>query len=271
MNHPGQLFPTSQKLAGLRVAFVQLGIAVALLLPCAASGSENSEHVIVLHGMWRTSRSMKPMERTLAAAGYQVRNVSYPSRSAIISELSEAAIGRAVEECLTNGASSIHFVTHSLGGILVRDYLSRHTITNLGRVVMLGPPNGGSELVEKLHWLSPLKKIVGPASVELGTDTNSPPFRLGAATFPAGIIAGNRSLIWLTSLMIPGPDDGTVSVERTKLAGMSDHLVLPVTHNFIMLDRTTRKQTVCFLREGRFDHESKPMKKLPLRSPRGSN
>lgn len=211
------------------------------------------------------------MERTLTAAGYRVRNVNYPSRSATISELSEAAIERAIQECQNNGASNIHFVTHSMGGILVRDYFSRHALTNLGRVVMLSPPNGGSELVEKLHWLSPLKRFVGPASIELGTDTNSVPSRLGAATFPAGIIAGNRSLIWLTSLMIPGPDDGTVSVERTKLAGMSDHMVIPVTHNFIMRDKSAHKQTVCFLREGRFEHESNPVKKLPLRSPRGSD
>src|SRR5208282_2719940 len=148
------------------------------------------EEVILLHGLCRTSHSMAKMERALTEAGYQVKNVDYPSRKAPIQQLADDAIGKAVGDCQRDGAAKIDFVTHSLGGILVRSYLARHTIPSLGRVVMLAPPNQGSEVVDKLGWLFLFKWINGPAGTELGTDKNSTPNKLGTANFPLGIIAG---------------------------------------------------------------------------------
>jgi hypothetical protein len=212
------------------------------------------EEVISLHGLCRTSRSMVQMEHALTEAGYKVRNVDYPSRTARIEKLADDAIGKAVSDCQRDGAPKINFVTHSLGGILVRSYLARHTIPNLGRVVMLAPPNQGSEVVDKLGWLFLFKWINGPAGNELGTDTNSTPNKLGAANFPLGIIAGDRSINWINSFLIPGSDDGKVSVERTKLAGMTGHIVIHATHPFIMKNREAIRQTIQFLRTGKFDH-----------------
>lgn len=210
--------------------------------------------VILLHGLCRTSRSMAKMERALTEAGYKVHNVDYPSRTAPVEKLADDAIGKAVSDCQLDGATKIGFVTHSLGGILVRSYLARRTIPNLGRVVMLAPPNQGSEVVDKLGWLFLFKWLNGPAGNELGTDTNSAPNELGPANFPLGIIAGDRSINWINSLLISGRDDGKVSVERTKLAGMSDHIVIHATHPFIMKNREVIRQTVRFLRAGNFDH-----------------
>jgi pimeloyl-ACP methyl ester carboxylesterase len=191
--------------------------------------------------------------------------------------LSDDAIGRAVADAMERRASArlvekpsgraepmlgvpaqaevtkIHFVTHSLGGILVRSYLSRHTIPNLGRVVMLGPPNQGSEVVDKLGSWRVFKKLNGPAGNELGTDKNSTPNKIGPTNFCVGVIAGDRSINWINSLLIPGRDDGKVSVERTKLAGMSDHIVLHATHPFLMRNRAAIRQTLHFLRTGRFE------------------
>lgn len=215
------------------------------------------EEVILLHGLCRTSRSMANMERALSAAGYTVRNVNYPSRSAPIQELADDAIGRAIDDCQKDGATRIDFVTHSLGGILVRSYLARHPLPSLGRVVMLGPPNQGSEIVDRLGGLFLFKWINGPAGNELGTDSNSVPNLLGQAKFPVGIIAGDRSINWINSLLIPGRDDGKVSVERTKLAGMSDHIVIHATHPFIMRNREAIEQTIQFLSTGRFDHTAR--------------
>jgi len=226
-------------------------IAMALL-PTLVSATENQEYVILLHGLCRSGRSMIPMGQALTAAGYKVLNMEYPSRSATIEKLSDDAIGSAVADCQRQGAVRIHFVTHSLGGILVRSYLSRHTIPNLGRVVMLGPPNQGSEVVDKLGGWWIFKKLNGPAGNELGTDKNSTPNKLGPANFCAGVIAGNLSINWINSWLIPGQDDGKVSIERTKLAGMADHIVIASAHPFIMRNRTAIRQTVYFLRNGQF-------------------
>ena len=212
------------------------------------------EEVILLHGLCRTSRSMVKMERALTEAGYKVRNVDYPSRTAPIEKLADDTIGKAVSDCQRDGATKINFVTHSLGGILVRSYLARHTIPNLGRAIMLAPPNQGSEVVDKLGWLFLFKWLNGPAGNELGTDKNSTPNKLGAANFPVGIIAGDRSINWINSLLIPGRDDGKVSVERTKLAGMTDHIVIHATHPFIMKNCEAIRQTIQFLRAGNFNH-----------------
>ena len=211
------------------------------------------EEVILLHGLCRTSHSMAKMERTLTEAGYQVRNVDYPSRKASIQQLADDAIGKAVGDSQRNGAAKIHFVTHSLGGILVRSYLARHSIPSLGRVVMLAPPNQGSEVVDKLGRLFLFKWINGPAGSELGTVTNSTPNRLGPATYPVGVIAGDRSINWINSLLITGRDDGKVSIERTRLAGMSDHIVIHTAHPFIIRNREAIRQTIQFLRTGGFD------------------
>jgi triacylglycerol lipase len=214
------------------------------------------EEVILLHGLCRTSRSMVKMERALTDAGYKVRNVNYPSRTASVEKLADDAIGKAVGDCQRDGATKINFVTHSLGGILVRSYLARHTIPNLGRVVMLAPPNQGSEIVDKLGGWPIFKWINGPAGHELGTDKNSTPNKLGAANFPVGIIAGDRSINWINSFLIPGSDDGKVSVERTKLAGMTDHIVIHATHPFIMKNHEAIRQTIQFLRDGNFNRAS---------------
>jgi hypothetical protein len=193
------------------------------------------------------------MEKALAREGYGVANIDYPSRTGTIEGLSDDAIGRGLEACRRGGATTIHFVTHSMGGILVRSYLDRKTIPELGRVVMLGPPNGGSEVVDAIGDWAVFGWINGPAGRELGTGVAAVPNRLGPATFSVGIIAGKRSINWINSLMIPGPDDGKVSVEKTKLAGMRDHIVIAATHPFMMRDAEAIRQTIAFLREGRFE------------------
>ncbi|HEY4415829.1 MAG TPA: alpha/beta fold hydrolase, partial [Verrucomicrobiae bacterium] len=228
--------------------------ALMAMVTRPVSAGVETEQVILLHGLCRTSRSMEPMARALTQAGYQVRNIDYPSRTATVAQLAESVIGPVVAAGQHNGVTQIHFVTHSLGGILVRYYLAHHAITNLGRVVMLGPPNQGSEVVDMLRgwWL--FKKLNGPAGNELGTDPGSIVNQLGSANFCVGIIAGNRSINWINSLLIPGCDDGKVSVEKTKLAGMTDWIELATSHPFIMRNSTAMAQTISFLRTGKFDH-----------------
>lgn len=225
--------------------------AVAITSPVRAA----TEEVILLHGLCRTARSMVQLERALTNAGFTVRNVAYPSRTAPIQQLADDAIGKAVADCQRDGAVKIHFVTHSLGGILVRSYFARHSVSQLGRVVMLAPPNQGSEVVDKLGGWFLFKWLNGPAGGELGTGTNSVPNRLGPVNYPVGVIAGDRSINWINSLLlIPGRDDGKVSIERTKLAAMSDHIVIHTAHPFIMKNRKVIRQTIQFLQTEHFDH-----------------
>ena len=195
---------------------------------------------------------MAKLEAALVKDGFVVDNVGYPSRSAQVEPLSEAVIGKALASPRLAACSRIHFVTHSLGGILLRSYFSRHTGPRLGRVVMLGPPNQGSEVVDKLGtwWL--FKKINGPAGSELGTAKDSVPHRLGPVTFELGVISGDRSINWINSLMIKGRDDGKVSVERTKVDGMKDQLVVHATHPLLMRNARVIKSTIAFLKSGSF-------------------
>jgi triacylglycerol lipase len=209
-----------------------------------------NEGVILLHGLCRTSASMAKMASALTIAGFVVENINYPSRSQSISNLSYSALTPALDRL--QSCPKIHFVTHSMGGILVRSYFSRYQNNNLGRVVMLGPPNQGSELVDRLGKLWLFKRINGPAGGELGTHPNSTPNQLGPVRFELGVIAGDRSINWINSLIIPGSDDGKVSIDRTKISGMKEHLIIHATHPYLMKNKTAIQATRRFLQTGSF-------------------
>lgn len=214
--------------------------------------STKNEGVILLHGLCRTSASMDRMQAVLSDAGYIIKNIDYPSRTANIKQLAETVIGSALLSTQLEDCERIHFVTHSLGSILVRSYFSVRHEPRLGRVVMLGPPNQGSGVVDKLGHLWLFKKMHGPAGDELGTGSNSIPNMLGAVNFELGIIAGDRSVNWINSLMLDRPNDGKVSVEQTKVIGMKEHLVVHVAHPFLMTNSTVIKNVKLFLATGSF-------------------
>ena len=223
-----------------------------LLLPCMTTASEG---VILLHGLCRTKASMRKIEKVLTANGYTVENVDYDSRKHSIEELSDQAIGETLAGDRLRECSKIHFVTHSLGGLMVRSYLKRHNVPRMGRVVMLAPPNQGSEVTDKIGGWLLYRKINGPAGSELGTDEASAPHRLGSIDFECGVIAGDWSNNWINSLMIPGPDDGKVSIERSRVQGMKAHKVVHTTHTFIMKNAEAIRSTLQFLREGTFEDD----------------
>ena len=217
--------------------------------PALASGPED---VVLLHGLGRSARVMRPLARELAQAGYRVHNLDYPSTSATPDELVEH-LHREISACCA-WSGRVHFVTHSLGGVLVRAYLAAHPMPQLGRVVMLAPPNHGSEYVDVAGDWRLFRVVLGPTAVQLGTAPTSLPNRLPGADFEVGVIAGTGSLNPLGGALIPGESDGTVSVSSTQLAGMRDWIALPVSHTFIMRNSETARQTLEFLRAGRFAH-----------------
>lgn len=206
------------------------------------------EVVVLLHGLGRTPLSMLALSFAARRRGYRVLNWHYRSTRGTIAGHSDA-FARDVLPRLA-AASRVHFVTHSLGGIVVRRLLATHALPNLGRVVMLAPPNGGSEVADVLHrWVPPAR--------ELGTGAASVPLSLPPADFPLGVIAGSRSHIPLFSRwMSHVPNDGVVAVERTRLDGMHDFLVLHRTHTTLPWSADAIAETFSFLREGRFRRSS---------------
>ena len=217
----------------------------------------STESVILLHGLARTSRSMLKMNAALKDAGYSVLNCNYPSRKHPIELLSENVIAQAIRHCLEKfHPARIHFVTHSMGGIMVRYYLSRHSVSELGRVVMLGPPNAGSELVDRLSGYQLFTLINGPAGKQLGTEPSSLPNSIGPVDYEVGIIAGNKNLNPLSSILIPGDHDGKVSTQSARLEGMADFILLPFSHSFMMNQSDVIQQTLRFLAQGNFNHKS---------------
>lgn len=231
-----------------------LAVLYSVALGCDGSAptTGSDDVVVLLHGLGRTDLSMSRMENALARRGYRVENVSYPSTQHSIEYLAFDVLGPRLQACCVDSPGKIHFVTHSMGGIVLRYYLENRELGNLGRVVMLSPPNQGSELADWVAENPLLQRLVGPSVEQLGTGPESIPKQLGPVDFELGIITGDRTLNPLFSRMIPGADDGKVSVESAKVGGMTDFLVVPHSHTYIMLQEDVVDQVIYFLEHGKF-------------------
>jgi hypothetical protein len=194
---------------------------------------------------------MKSLAAELQHSGYVVHNLDYSSTTEAPDALLRS-VSEQIRDCCRDTDGRIHFVTHSLGGILVRAYLNEERPANLGRAVLLAPPNAGSEIVDSIGDNPVFAAVLGPTGQTLGTGPESLPKRLPAPDYEVGIIAGSRSINPIGSAIIPGDDDGTVSIESAKLPNAADFLVVDATHTFIMQDTEVARQTIHFLRFGRF-------------------
>lgn len=215
---------------------------------------QRQETVVLLHGMWRDAEAMDPAAHFLSQQGYHTVNLSYPSTEKPIEVLVSDYLHPAVEKLQRKQTGKIHFVTHSMGGILVRYYLENYHIPELGRVVMLSPPNKGSQLsniVLELDWFD---LLISPATRQLATHDHSWVNRLQAVKFDLGIISGNYNPNYLTSWLLPGEDDGVVTVENTQVKGMQDFLVVSEEHFELRKHKQVLQQVAYYLHHGHFYH-----------------
>ena len=234
--------------------------AVLALAPSIETSAQSETCVILLHGLGRTPLSMLPLKFALDLAGYRTVNQGYPSLVQPIEELAGTHVAEALAKCASAPDAPVHFVAHSLGGILVRQYLQDHEVPDGSRMVMLGPPNHGSELVDEFAddaWFS----VMGPAALQLGTGAGGLPANLEPVNLEIGIIAGTRTsfdALLLQSAPLPEPNDGKVSLDSAGLEEMQDFLAVDETHTFILTDGDVMEQVVAFLENGRFlpaEHE----------------
>ncbi|MDA9448572.1 MULTISPECIES: esterase/lipase family protein [Bradyrhizobium] len=211
------------------------------------SGDARCPGVVLLHGIARTSASLRKLERALQASGFATLNIDYPSRKKAIAALADD-IHPAISGFAERDAP-LHFVAHSMGGLVARAYIPKHRPARLGRVVTLGTPNSGSEVADLLSGSRLYRTFYGPAGLELTTAIRALP----TVDYPAGVIAGNRFIDPVAGLLVlPKPNDGRVSVQSAMLAGMTDHVVAKASHTGLPRHAAAIEQTIAFLRDGRF-------------------
>ena len=218
------------------------------------------ELAILLHGILRSNLDMMPLEKYLSNAGYETLNIMYPSRQKSLEDLTDYIHEKIIAAPTYSKSKKINFVTHSMGGLITRYYIECYRPPNLGKVVMMGPPNSGSEFADWLtetKLLAPLfEAIYGPAGQQLTTNHKHIDKKI---TYPLGIIAGNKSINPLAPWILTGEHDGMVPIERTKIEGMKYHIIINATHSFMMFNKEVMHQVIEFLKNSHFDHDYKQL------------
>ncbi len=209
--------------------------------------------VLIIHGLKRNAVSMRKLHKALENNGYLTIAIDYPSTEYKIEDLSQIIFPKAIRMCRNNGATLIHLVAHSMGGIIARYYLKYNNVPELGRFVMLAPPNQGSELINFYSRLPGFKRFLGPAAMQIGTNTeNSFLQTLGPVTVDTAVITASKSSNWLMSMTLPGPDDGKVTAASTPVHGMCAQVVLPTSHRRIVKDDVSVNEILAYISTGMF-------------------
>ncbi|MCP3926614.1 MAG: alpha/beta fold hydrolase [Desulfobacterales bacterium] len=232
------------------VVFITTSISSCSIKTAATKSTEKKELVYLLHGLGRGSGSMWYLALKLRNSGYTVKRVGYPSINRTPKEIIDI-IDQEIDEKESDKFKKVHFVGHSLGGLMIREYLSKKKVSNLGRVVMLGTPNHGTTVVDKYKdkWFF---KILGKMTLALGTDKSSFPNSLPSPYYPVGIIAGFTDKLY-NEFVLPGEDDGVVPLKSTKLTGMKDMIIIKTGHAMMKYDSDVAIQTIAFLQTGSFN------------------
>jgi triacylglycerol lipase len=219
-----------------------------------AAPAPEPDCVVLLHGIGMRSYVMKRLESALRTEGYRVVNISYPSRRMPFEEIAGTYLPAQLKKHDVARAPHLHFVTHSLGSLVVRKLIADARPANLGRVVMIGPPNQGSTAADVAKENKLLGYFLGGNLVRLGTGEDAIVRTLGPADFDVGIIAGEMAVNPVFGKALGGKNDGAVTIESARLAGMKDFIVVPYSHTLMLWRAEVVDQARTYLREGKFAH-----------------
>jgi triacylglycerol lipase len=211
--------------------------------------------VVLLHGLLRTSQSMEWIAQDLRKAGYRVVVPDYAGTRRTIPEHADW-LNDFIQDL---PCDSVYLVTHSLGGLIARDYLSRYQPEKVKKLVMITPPNHGSERADHFRKNIFYRWIFGKVAQSVTSDSLLGPDNLGIPTCPFGIIAGGKGKSGFDK-DIPGNNDGVLSVRKTYLKGAQDFLIINASHNNILLKKETSDNIISFLKSNHFINHSLPPK-----------
>jgi esterase/lipase len=208
-----------------------------------------NEAVVLLHGVGLSSLFMQKIEKSLYEEGFVVYNIDYPSRRHNI-ETTTSYVFHQLQKKPIGDCKQVHFIGHSLGGVLLRNITYRYCFHNLGKVIALAPPNHGSSLVDRFKMCTFIRWYLGPSFLELGTDSE---FLKQLVYVPKMyyVIAGSRSVLTCFGFLINGINDGVVTVESTVCDEMerAQHQVFPVTHFSILWNKKVMSHIIGILKK----------------------
>jgi len=205
------------------------------------------EAVVLVHGIYMNGLDMSLLRRRLEHAGFSALRFSYHSLKN--TPLENALALQGCIEKISNPV--IHYICHSLGGLVVRQLFHLYPEQRPGRIVTLGTPHSTSSAAQKLNQFAPGRMLLGK-STRYGLLGDAPPWH---NSHELGVIAGTLRLGF--GMFIPGiprPNDGTVAVAETRLDGMTDHIILPVSHFGMLISSVVARQAIHFLQHGHFLH-----------------
>lgn len=214
---------------------------------------DSRECVVLLHGVGLNSGIMRRVEIFLKKAGYRVVNISYPSRTMPFEKIAGEFLPAKLFSNNAGHAPKLHFVTHSMGSLVLRLLCAgKNRPKNLGRTVMIGPPNHGSIVADKAGKIKFIRRVMGVNLLALGTGDAAITRKLGPADFEVGVIAGSVKInpLFRDAHTV---NDGAVTAESARLEGMRDFMILRHSHTVMLWRSAVLRQVEAFLKNGKFE------------------
>lgn len=234
-----------------RFAKKSIALLIIALLSTSDVTASEKEWVILIHGIGMNNMMMWKMAEHIETQGFHVKRIGYPSWQTQTQDILNI-VNHQINTCCADLTQKIHFVGYSLGGLLVRNYLNQYRPAQLGNTVLIGTPNQGTEIADRLME-SKLIKYLMPITSDLGTSQTSLPNQLPPPNYPVGIIAGLFEND-LNEPFLPGLDDGIVPISSTQLKNMQDFILIHTGHPMMFYNQTVSDQVIHFLKNGVFRH-----------------